>query len=69
MTEREACEAAISSFGPVQAVTRAHLARVNGAMAVLARTAMSAWKLVSLLLLAGGVGGMAAIVATGTRRF
>lgn len=65
MTEREACEAAISSFGPVGAVTRAHLARVSGGTAVLARTAVATWKLVSLLLLAGGVGGMAAIVATG----
>ena len=62
MTEREAHEAAISSFGPVGAVTRAHLARVNGGMAALA---IAAWKLVSLLLLAGGTGGMAAIVASG----
>jgi hypothetical protein len=29
MTEREAQEAAISSFGPVRAVTRAHLARLT----------------------------------------
>jgi hypothetical protein len=62
MTEREAAEAAISSFGPVAAVTRAHLARANGGMAVLAT---AAWKLVSLLLLAGGIGGMAAIVVSG----
>jgi len=62
MTEREAHEAAISSFGPVGAVTRAHLARANGGMAALA---IAGWKLVSLLLLAGGTGSMAAIVATG----
>jgi hypothetical protein len=65
MTEREAQEAAISSFGPVRAVTRAHLARAAGDGTVLANVVMTAWKLVSLLLLAGGVSGMAIVVVTG----
>ncbi len=53
MTEHEAQRAAISSFGSVQAVTRAHLARQRrGAGPV--DVAMAAWKLISLLLLVGG---------------
>jgi hypothetical protein len=62
MTEREAQEAAISSFGPVRAVTRAHLARLTRRPAVLA---MAAWKLVSLLSLTVGASSMAAIVVSG----
>src|SRR4029077_8084421 len=62
VTEREAQEAAISSFGPVRAVTRAHLARLTRRPAVLA---MAAWKLVSLLSLAVGASSMAAIVVSG----
>jgi hypothetical protein len=65
MTEPEAQEAAISSFGPVQAVTRAHLARAAGGPV---NMAMAAWKLVSLLLLAFGVSGMAIVVLTGFSR-
>ncbi len=65
MTEREAQEAAISSFGPVRAVTRAHLTRAAGP----ANVVLAAWKLVSLLLAAFGVSGMAIVVLTGfTRR-
>lgn len=62
MTEREAQEAAISSFGPVRAVTRAHLARAAGGPAA---AVMAAWKLISLLLLAAGASGMAIVVFTG----
>jgi ABC-type glycerol-3-phosphate transport system permease component len=62
MTGREAQEAAISGFGPVRAVTRAHLARAAGGPAV---AVMAAWKLVSLLLLAAGTSGMAIVVFTG----
>jgi len=65
MTEREAQAAAISSFGPVRAVTSAHLARAAGNGTNLV---MTAWKLVSLLLLAAGVSGMAAVVLTGFAR-
>jgi len=69
MTEREAQEAAISSFGPVRAVTRAHLARAAGDGTALANVVMAAWKLVSLLLLAGGAASMAIVVLSGfTRR-
>jgi hypothetical protein len=68
MTEREAQEAAISSFGPVRAVTRAHLARAAGDGTILASVVMTAWKLVSLLLLAAGASGMAIVVLTGFAR-
>ena len=55
MTEREAQEAAISSFGPVRAVVRAHRRR-----AVTAATAvMAAWKLAALLATTIGAGGLA----------
>jgi hypothetical protein len=57
MTEREAQEAAISSFGSLRAVVRAHEAR--GRAAALASDAAAAtWKLAALLLVAGGVSGL-----------
>ena len=55
MTEQEAQEAAISSFGAVRAVVRAHRRRtvtVGGA-------AMAAWKLAALLATTVGAGGLA----------
>jgi hypothetical protein len=55
MTELAAQQAAISSFGPVRAVVRAHRRRtvtVGGA-------AMAAWKLAALLVTTVGVGGLA----------
>jgi hypothetical protein len=55
MTELEAHEAAISSFGPVRAVIRAHRRRiVTGGDAV-----MAAWKLIGLLATIVGAGGLA----------
>jgi hypothetical protein len=68
MTERKAQEAAISSFGPVPAVTRAHLARAAGDGTVLASVVMTAGKLIALLLLAAGVSGMAIVVLSGSAR-
>jgi hypothetical protein len=62
LTEREAQEQAISSFGSVRAVIRAHdqrLRRVPG-IAVLADVAMSAWRLGSVGLLAIGASGLVA---------
>jgi len=57
MTEREAHEAAISSFGPVRAVIRAHRRRtVTAGDAV-----MAAWKLTGLLATIAGAGGVAAV--------
>ena len=57
MTELEAHEAAISSFGPVRVVIRAHRRRtVTAADAV-----MAAWKLTGLLAAIVGAGGLAAI--------
>ncbi len=58
LTEREAQEAAISSFGSVRAVVRAHAGRgsVPG-VAVVVDVAMSAWKLGSIGLLAVGPAG------------
>ncbi len=55
MTELEAQEAAISSFGPVRAVVRAHRRRTVTAGGV----AMAAWKLAALLATTVGVGGLA----------
>jgi hypothetical protein len=59
MTEHEAQEAAISSFGSVQAVVRAHEMRRGGIAAVI-DLSMAAWKLGSLGLLAVGVSGLVA---------
>jgi len=58
MTEREAQEAAISIFGPVRAVVRAHHAR-RGWRAAAGEAGLAAWKLASVLLLASGVAGLA----------
>ena len=64
LTEREAQEAAISGFGSVRAVVRAHQVRrqrVPG-LAVLADLVMSAWKLGSIGLLAVGASGLVVAV-------
>jgi hypothetical protein len=58
MTEREAQEAAISSFGPVRAVVRAHHAR-RGWLPAAADAGLAAWKLAAVLLLTSGVTGLA----------
>jgi hypothetical protein len=58
MAERAAQEAAISSFGPVRAVVRAHRAR-RGWLAAAAEAALAAWKLAAVLLLTSGVTGLA----------
>jgi hypothetical protein len=55
MTEREAQQSAISSFGPVRAVVRAHRQRAVTA----ADAAMAAWKLAALLAMTVGAGGLA----------
>jgi hypothetical protein len=57
MTEREAQEAAISSFGPVRAVVRAHHAR-RGWLAAAGEAGLAAWKLSAILLLTSGVAGL-----------
>ena len=54
----EAQEAAISSFGPVRAVVRAHHAR-RGWLAAAAEAGLAAWKLAAVLLLTSGVTGLA----------
>ncbi len=55
MTELEAQEAAISSFGPIRAVVRAHRRRTVTA----GGAAMAAWKLAALLATTvGGLAGM-----------
>ena len=63
MTEREAQEAAISSFGPVRAVVHAHQTRRRRAAAVAGDAAAAAWKLASLFVLAAGVSGLATEVS------
>ncbi len=58
MTELEAHQAAISSFGPVRAVIRAHRRRtVTAGDAV-----MAAWKLTGLLATTVGAGGFATVL-------
>jgi hypothetical protein len=57
MTGLEAQQAAISSFGPVRAVVRAHRRRAVTAGAA----AMAAWKLTGLLATTVGAGGLAGI--------
>ena len=58
MTELEAHEAAISSFGPVRAVIRAHRRRtVTAGDAV-----MAVWKLTGLLATIAGAGGLATVL-------
>ena len=61
LTEREAQEAAISSFGSASAVIRAHQARRGRVAAVLGHAAMAAWKLASLLLVTSGVSGLVTV--------
>jgi hypothetical protein len=58
MTERAAQEAAISSFGPVRAVVRAHHVR-RGWLAAAAEAGLAVWKLAAILLLTSGVTGLA----------
>lgn len=62
LTEREAQEQAISSFGSVRAVVRAHDRRLRQVpvLAVLTDVAMSAWRLGSIALLAVGASGLVA---------
>jgi hypothetical protein len=59
LAEREAQEAAISSFGSVRAVVRAHDVS-RGRIAVVVDLVMAAWKLGSLGLLAVGASGLVA---------
>jgi hypothetical protein len=54
MTELEAQQAAISCFGPVRAVVRAH--RHRGAVA--GEAAMAVWNLAAMLAVAVGAGGL-----------
>ena len=61
LTEREAQEAAISSFGSVRAVVRAHARRVPP-LAVFGELAMGAWKLTSIAVLAVAGSGLVAFV-------
>lgn len=58
LTEREAQEAAISSFGSVNAVVRAHNARLRRFPALIGGLVLAAWKLGCLLLLAAGGSGL-----------
>jgi hypothetical protein len=61
MTERQAQEAAVSVFGPVRAVVRAHHAR-RGWLAAAGEAGLAAWKLASIVLLTSGVTGLAIAV-------
>lgn len=73
LTKREAQEAAISSFGSVNAVVRAHNARLwrHPSPALLRDLVLAAWKLGSLALIAVGASGLvvAAMNRTAGRAF
>ena len=58
MTEREAQQAAISAFGSVTAVVRAHRERHSWNVALAGNLVMAAWKLGLLFVLAVGVSGV-----------
>ena len=68
LTEREAQEAAISSFGPVRAVVRAHaeqpghLVKGRTPAAVIEDLCLAAWKLGSIGLTAVGASGLVVLV-------
>jgi hypothetical protein len=71
LTETEAAEAAISSFGAVRAVARAHHARRGRAAAALAGLVTAIWLLVGTVLMsvfAVGSVMVVVIVATGPHR-
>ena len=61
LSEQEAQEAAISSFGSVRAVVRAHARRIPP-LAVFGELAMSAWKLTSIAVLAVAGSGLVAFL-------
>ena len=60
LSEPEAQEAAISSFGSVRAVVRAHARRIPP-VAIFGELAMAAWKLTSIALLAVAGSGLVAL--------
>lgn len=75
LTQTEAAEAAISSFGSVRAVVRAHQTRRGRAAGVLKRLAIAAWLVAGIvftsvfaLSLAMLVGGLVATSPPGGRR-
>ena len=61
LTEQEAQEAAISSFGSVNAVVRAHARRIPP-LAVFGELVMAAWKLASIAVLAVAGSGVVALI-------
>jgi hypothetical protein len=65
LTGQEAQEAAISSFGSVRAVVRAHARRIPP-LAVFGELAMAAWKLISIALLAVAGSGLVALIMNQT---
>ncbi|MGE5137268.1 MAG: permease prefix domain 1-containing protein [Gemmatimonadota bacterium] len=66
MTGREAAGHAISSFGSVRAVVRAHERRRRPAVTLLASLAAAAWQLAATGLLAVGASGLVAAVMNRT---
>ncbi|MGH3159583.1 MAG: permease prefix domain 1-containing protein, partial [Streptosporangiaceae bacterium] len=68
MTEHEAQQAAISAFGSIAAVVRAHASRPAGFMrgrtpaAILGDLVLAAWKLAGTGLIAIGVSGLVVLV-------
>ena len=61
LTEPEAQQAAISSFGPVRVMVRAHT-RQHPPLAMASALAMAAWQLASIAVLAVGASGAVALL-------
>ncbi len=59
LTEAEAQQAAIASFGSVRAVVRAHAARHGAVIAAMTEVVLAGWQLVTIYLLADFATGMA----------
>ena len=59
LTEAEAQQAAIASFGSVRAVVRAHAARHGAVIAALTEVVLAGWQLVTIYLLADFAAGLA----------
>jgi hypothetical protein len=66
LTEAEAQQAAIASFGPVREIVYAHQTRNGRVAAVLADLAIALWRVAAFYLLAAFLLGLAGLLGSGT---
>src|SRR5580700_3342096 len=64
LTETEAQQAAITGFGPVRVIVRAHLTRHGRVAAVLADLALALWRVAAVYLLADFAIGLHELLTT-----